>query len=161
MSSEQTTNKDVPGVVMRPPFIFAVFLALGIALHLTWPVTMVTTSFPLRVGLGASLALLGVVLAMSGRFQLRRARTQSSPFRPATSVVVEGPYRFSRNPMYLGMSLIYAGIAFGANSAWMLGLLIPLLIVLHYGVIVREEAYLERKFGNSYLEYRKAVRRWI
>jgi protein-S-isoprenylcysteine O-methyltransferase Ste14 len=93
--------------------------------------------------------------------QFGRAKTPPNPGRASTTLVIEGPFRFTRNPMYLGLTLIYVGIAFAANSAWLLGLTAPLLIVMHFGVIVREEAYLERKFGDAYLQYRKTVRRWF
>jgi protein-S-isoprenylcysteine O-methyltransferase Ste14 len=161
MPASPAPGRDVPGVITLPPFIYLGFLALGIALQLVWPAALVSTSFPLRVGIAVSLGLLGIALGVSGVDRFRRAGTARRPTRPATALVVDGPYRFTRNPMYLGMTLLYAGIALGANSPWILGLLVPLLIVLHYGVIFREEAYLERKFGDAYRKYKATVRRWL
>jgi protein-S-isoprenylcysteine O-methyltransferase Ste14 len=93
--------------------------------------------------------------------QFERAGTNHGTHKPATALVTGGLNRFSRNPIYISLSLIYAGIALLANSAWALVLLVPLLIVMHYGVIVREERYLEMKFGEDYRRYKAAVRRWL
>ena len=161
MATASTPRPDVPGVLILPRFLYLGFLVAGAGLQVLWPAALVSTSFPLRVGLGVAVGLLGALIALSGRLQLRRAGTEPPPNRPATALVVDGPYRYTRNPLYLGMTLLYAGIALGANSAWILGLLVPLLIVLHYGVIFREEAYLERKFGDAYRAYKATVRRWL
>ncbi len=93
--------------------------------------------------------------------QFRRHNTSFKPHEPSTALITEGPYRFSRNPMYLALSLLYAGIGIAADSPWTLALLVPLLIVLHYGVIIREERYLERKFADAYRRYKSSTRRWL
>lgn len=91
----------------------------------------------------------------------RSARTSFDVRKPTTVLITDGPFRFSRNPGYLALSLLYAGIAVIADSLWVLALLAPALFVMHYGVIAREELYLERKFGSQYLEYKARVRRWL
>lgn len=92
---------------------------------------------------------------------MESVHTNVHPSLPATTLVVAGPFRFSRNPMYLARTLLYVGLALLANALWVLAALVPLLIVMHYGVIKREERYLERQFGDAYLQYRAAVRRWL
>jgi protein-S-isoprenylcysteine O-methyltransferase Ste14 len=81
--------------------------------------------------------------------------------RPTTTIVDGGPYRFTRNPIYLGMALGLVGLAIAFNSVWLLLALVPFALVIHYGVVAREEAYLERKFGDVYRGYRARVRRWL
>ncbi len=81
--------------------------------------------------------------------------------QPTAALVSRGPYRFSRNPIYLSMSLLHAGIAIAADNIWMLGLLPPVMLIINYGVIVREEAYLERAFGDEYRAYKTRARRWL
>jgi protein-S-isoprenylcysteine O-methyltransferase Ste14 len=97
--------------------------------------------------------------AALGRF--RRAGTPVETYRPTTALVTEGIYRRTRNPMYVALTLLYAGIGFAANSLWTLGFLPPLLLVMRYGVIAREERYLTRRFGTRYLDYQGSVRRWL
>jgi protein-S-isoprenylcysteine O-methyltransferase Ste14 len=161
MTESPATSRDVAGVLAPPPLIYMGFLIAGIGLQVVWPAALVSTIFALRVGIGSALGLLGMAISISGVLQFRRSGTEYHPNRPATALVMDGPYRLTRNPMYMGLTLLYGGIALGANSAWILGLLVPLLIVLHYGVIFREEAYLERKFGDAYREYKAKVRRWL
>ena len=80
---------------------------------------------------------------------------------PTTAIVEAGPYRFTRNPIYLGMFLGLVGLAIGFDSLWLLATLVPFALVIRYGVVAREEAYLERKFGDAYRHYRTRVRRWL
>ena len=80
---------------------------------------------------------------------------------PSTTVVTTGLYRLSRNPIYLGLAALYLGLAFAANSGWAVILLLPILAVMRYGVIAREERYLEAKFGDDYRAYKARVRRWL
>ena len=91
----------------------------------------------------------------------RRARTSPIPIRPTTALVTNGPYRFSRNPMYLSLVLLYVGLALRLNDFWVLALAPVVIVLVHYLAIVREEQYLERKFGQEYLDYKARVRRWL
>jgi protein-S-isoprenylcysteine O-methyltransferase Ste14 len=96
-----------------------------------------------------------------GARRFSAAGTNIPPTLPTTALVVTGPYRWSRNPLYLAMILVYVGLGIAALSLWALLLAVPLVLLLNYGVIIREEAYLERKFGADYRAYRERVRRWI
>jgi protein-S-isoprenylcysteine O-methyltransferase Ste14 len=91
----------------------------------------------------------------------RRARTPVDPYTPSEAIVTDGPYRFTRNPAYLGMALTYAGIAIASNAPWALVPLPVAIAVIDRGVIAREERYLERKFGTPYVDYKRRVRRWM
>ena len=101
----------------------------------------------------------GLLLAAFRRF--KAVGTNIPTWQPTTALATDGIYRLSRNPIYLGLTLIYAGIAIAAGSFWPLLLLVPLLVIMRYGVIGREEAYLERLFGDAYRDYQRRVRRWI
>ena len=92
---------------------------------------------------------------------MRRADTPISPEEPVSSLVTDGPFRYTRNPGYLGIAMTYAGLASLANALWAILLLPATLFVIQRGVIEREERYLERKFGEEYLRYKARVRRWI
>lgn len=152
-------DADNPGVVARPPLIYLGFLALGFMLDAVWPAAFVTNDVQYPVG--AVLIVAGVALTAMAIRQFRRAGTSVETSRPVNALVTNGLYRLSRNPIYIALSLIHAGIAIAADNAWALVSLIPVLIILHYGVILREERYLERKFGEEYRRYRGSVRRWL
>jgi protein-S-isoprenylcysteine O-methyltransferase Ste14 len=152
-------QNDSPGVITIPPFIYLFFLAVGSALDFLFPVALLSNPVQYTVGL-ALIAASGVLLPfVLGRF--RASGTNLDVRKPTTAIISDGPYRFSRNPAYLSLSLLYAGIGVAADSVWIFGLLLPTLVVMHYGVIAREERYLEAKFGEEYLRYKRSVRRWI
>lgn len=111
---------------------------------------------------GAALCFAAALVLVATAFvRFRAAGTHVEPWRPTTAIVKTGVYRFTRNPMYLAMTLAYLGVALLADSGIAITLLVPLLICVHYGVIVREERYLARKFGAEYETYKASVRRWI
>ncbi|HUA77361.1 MAG TPA: isoprenylcysteine carboxylmethyltransferase family protein, partial [Acetobacteraceae bacterium] len=105
--------------------------------------------------------LIGVLLAMSAFVRFRLAGTTVRPDRASSALVVRGPYRFTRNPMYLGMTLAYGGVALAAQSLWALLLLPAVLWLIRTRVIAREEAFLRERFGDAYVEYQSRVRRWL
>jgi len=145
-------------VVARPPIVYLVSILVGVGINLVWPVQL----FPYAVEpLGSLLTLLAVVLFVLSVREFRKARTPIRTRKPVTAVIATGPYRFSRNPIYLSFTLLQLGIGMWANSAWVVGMLIPTLVLMSYGVIAREERYMEQKFGDEYLRYRAAVRRWV
>ena len=92
---------------------------------------------------------------------MKQAGTNVNHLQPATSLVITGPFRFSRNPLYLSLTILFAGLSLVVNTLWGFIALVPVLVVLHFGVILREERYLEAKFGESYRQYRSQVRRWF
>lgn len=148
---------DNPGVIAPPPLIFAGPLALGLLLQRFFPKKFL----PRWIGitLGSLGIIVGAMLIQGGIRAMFSAQTNVDPHKPATTVVTGGPYRYTRNPLYMGLTLIYAGIALLANALWVLLLLPVVLAVMIYGVIKREEQYLERKFGEQYLSYKARVRR--
>jgi protein-S-isoprenylcysteine O-methyltransferase Ste14 len=110
---------------------------------------------------GVVLLALSYAIARAAEAAFRRVGTNIRPDQPTLSIVTDGPFRFTRNPLYVATTGMYAGMALLFNALWPLVLLIPMLAFLDWGVIRREERYLEAKFGDSYREYRKRVRRWI
>jgi protein-S-isoprenylcysteine O-methyltransferase Ste14 len=152
-------DRDTPGVVAPPPLIYLGGLAIGFGLEAILP----GGSFPAVVswGLGGILVGAGAVLQGSFVTWFRRAGTPVPPYAPTTALVTDGPYRLSRNPGYLGFTLMYAGIALLADAPWVLLPLPVVLVVMQRGVIVREERYLERLFGQEYLDFRARTRRWL
>lgn len=159
MDDNLQDNQDNPGVIAPPPLIFAVMLAVGLLLQRFFPKKFL----PRRAGIipGAMCIGLAIVLIRSGFQEMRAAKTNVNPTMPATTIVTDGPFRYTRNPLYLGFTLMYAGISFLANALWAILLLPIALLVMIYGVIMREERYLERKFGEQYLSYKARVRRWF
>jgi len=111
--------------------------------------------------LGGAVFAAGFALAVWAIVTFRRAGTRVETHKPTTTIVAGGPYRLTRNPIYLGMFLGQTGLAIGFDSLWILLMLVPFYAVIRYGVVAREEAYLEGKFGDSYLRYKSAVRRWL
>jgi protein-S-isoprenylcysteine O-methyltransferase Ste14 len=152
-------SPDAPGVVAPPPLVYLTGLAAGFGLEALLP----SASLPgaLRWPLGGALLLGGLALARSFVAAFHRADTAVHPGRPTTAIVTSGPYRLTRNPGYLGMTLVYAGIAVLSGALWPFATLVPTLILVDRGVIAREERYLERKFGAEYLRYKAKVRRWL
>ena len=146
------------GVVAPPPLIYALPLIAGLLFQHWHPVGFVPSA--LAAPLGITFLVLGLI-GGPAVFAFRRAGTSPEPWRATTALVTAGPYRFTRNPMYLGLTLIYVGVAVWANALWPIVLLPAVLVVMHYGVIKREERYLERIFGDEYREYRRRVRRWL
>lgn len=159
MPATLAPQEDKPGVPMAPPLFFAIPLLVALGVELLRP-TSLLEGWP-RWMMGAAFVAAGLALAVAGYRTQTRAGTDPIPFHPSTAIVSGGPYRFTRNPMYVGFTLATIGIAFLAGSLWML-IVAPLGIVLiDRLVVVREERYLERKFGDDYLSYKRRVRRWL
>ncbi len=155
----QTTEHDNAGVIAPPPFIFAGALGLGLLLQGIVPLRFAPRRR--RPFTGIFLAASGLMLGMMAFRTMRRAQTSPNPGKPVTTIVTTGPFQLSRNPIYLSMALLYSGIAVLRNALWPLLLLPVVLRIMNRGVIDREEAYLERKFGEQYLTYKQRVRRWL
>ena len=152
-------SRDTAGVPFPPPLAFVVGLLVGLALELVAP----TDDPPAwaRILSGAFGLACWLVLDGGAMQRFRRADTPAIPFTPTRALVTDGVYRYTRNPMYLGMALLYIGIALAAGLIWALVLLPVVILVIDRLVIAREEPYLERKFGDEYLAYRERTRRWI
>jgi protein-S-isoprenylcysteine O-methyltransferase Ste14 len=152
---------DVAGVIALPPLIFLGFLAAAAVLEAVVPFPLLAApAFP-RYLAGAALAAGGFAMIAMGTRRFQAAGTNIPPTLPTTALVVDGIYRRTRNPLYLGTTLVYLGLAVAAGSLWTIGLLVPLMWVMNVGVVAREERYLERKFGDAYRAYKARVRRWI
>ena len=153
------SERDAPKVITFPPLVYVPFLAMGIVLDFLFPLPLLPNRVQYLVGF-AVIAVSGLIMPFV-LLEFRKARTNFGPRKPTTAIITTGPYRFSRNPSYVGLTLVYVGIGIATDSIWILGLLIPAIVVMHYGVIVREERYLENKFGEEYLRYKRSVRRWL
>ena len=153
---------DHAEVAVMPPLLFLGALALGSALSLVVPIGPGPGSAnALALTVGLTFVAIGFALVALSVRNFRRAGTSVVPTEPATTLVVTGPYRFTRNPIYVGFVLAYFGLAIVLTSMWVLLLLIPVLVILQRGVVAREEDYLERQFGEAYRKYKARVPRWL
>jgi protein-S-isoprenylcysteine O-methyltransferase Ste14 len=156
---ESAQPRDTAGVVAPPPLIFLAGLAAGFGLEAL--LEGGTLPAALRWPVGGLALLAGIALQTSFMVAFNRKGTSVEPWKPTTAIVTTGPYRLTRNPAYLGMALIYVGIALLADAPWVLVPLPVVLVVIDRSVIAREERYLERKFGQEYLDFKSRRRRWI
>jgi protein-S-isoprenylcysteine O-methyltransferase Ste14 len=150
------------GVRAFPPLIAAIGIAIGLALTFLYPVPLVEPpTTRVMIGVGIVFIVLFLTLAVSANVTFRRAGTPANPYAPTTALTVHGPYRLTRNPMYLGLVLMTVGLALVMNSMWLILVAVPVLLALRNLVIVHEERYLEEKFGDDYRAYKQRVRRWL
>jgi protein-S-isoprenylcysteine O-methyltransferase Ste14 len=155
-----TGTNDRSNAVIRPPFAWALAFAAGLAIDRLYPLRWIPATWP-NVWIGGIVFVAAFALAIWAIITFRRAGTRVETTKPTMAIVTHGPYRFTRNPIYLGMFLGQTGLAIGFDNPWILAMLIPFYLVLRYGVVAREEAYLGRKFGDVYLDYKSRVRRWL
>ena len=151
---------DTANVIFRPPFAWAVAVLAGLALNWLLPLPFIPAAVPAG-GLGALVFALALALFAWAIVTVTRAGSNVPTTRPTTAIVESGPYRFTRNPIYLSMFLGLIGLGIAFDNLWLLMMLVLFAIVIRYGVVAREEAYLERKFGDVYRGYRSRVRRWL
>lgn len=154
--------RDNAGVIAPPPLIAAATVVLGLALDRAAPayVLSVLLNFPARIVIALLLAAAGGALALAAEVGFRRAGTAAMPWRPSTAIVIGGVYAYMRNPMYVGLALVTAAIAVALASDWTLVLMLPAAAIMHFGVVRREERYLEAKFGDAYRRYKANVPRY-
>ena len=155
------TSSDTSGVRFPPPLVYAGGFAAGYAAHRLLPIPLWPGPTPVGSLLGWGLLVVGVLLAVGSAYLFRRAGTTPNPAKPTSALVLSGPYRFTRNPMYLGMAILYVGGTLLLNDPWPLAFLPVVMALVRRYVIAREEAYLERKFADEYRAYKARVRRWI
>jgi protein-S-isoprenylcysteine O-methyltransferase Ste14 len=156
---EVADAQETAGVIAPPPLIVLGGLALAITANWLYPIPW--TTFRFRPSIGALLVVAAVVLMMASIRELRAADTPVQTRQPTRAIISTGPYRFSRNPVYLSFAILQLGIAVWTGSAWFLVSLVLTMLVITMGVIMREERYLERKFGDIYIGYKRKVRRWL
>ncbi len=161
-TGQQGGDPETVDVIARPPFLFLGCLVLGFVLDrmLPLPLSLPESAVP-RWTAGGVLIILGVAIFAAGARNFSRAATPVPSTRPVRTLVTTGIHGWSRNPIYIGMFLIYGSIGIAAPSPWILILTLPLAITIRYGVVAREEAYLERRFGDAYRDYKTRVRRWM
>jgi protein-S-isoprenylcysteine O-methyltransferase Ste14 len=152
-------NLDHADVRIPPPLIYIAGFVLGLVLERLFPLT-VLPKIPSRIT-AVLCIVLGVTISVWSVGLFRRERTSFVPIKPTTTLVIYGPYHFSRNPMYFGLVCLYGGLALWLSVFWALILLSGVVVLIQQYVIIREEQYLERKFGDEYLRYKASVRRWI
>lgn len=161
-ASQQAADNATAGVRVRPPLLYLGCLLLGLVLDLFLPLPVFSSGAGLiRWTTGGGLILTGAAIVAACARNFARAVTPVPSNQPVRALVTTGLHGWSRNPIYVGMFLIYAGIGIAAASPWVLALLLPLVIVIRYWVVAREEAYLEQRFGDAYHDYKARVRRWL
>ena len=151
---------DTAQVIIRPPLGWGLAVLAGLALNWLVPLPFLLADLPAG-WLGGMVFLLALGLFAWAIVTITTAGSNVPTNLPTTTIVESGPYRFTRNPIYLGMFLGLIGLAISFDNLWLLMLLVPFALVIRYGVVAREEAYLERKFGDVYRGYRSRVRRWL
>ena len=157
-----TEARDSAGVIAPPPLIALAAVVLGLALDWLIPAYVVSVLLSLteRIIIGAMLIAAGGALAIPAMRGFRSAGTHVEPWKPSSALVTGGIFGWLRNPMYVGLALIVAGLGIALASDWMLVMLVPTVLLLHFGVVKREERYLEAKFGDAYRAYKERVPRY-
>ena len=150
---------SVANRVVRPPLVVLASLLSGALLTVVWPLSFVPHT--LRLPVGGVLVAMAVALFSYSIKQFRMAGTPVPGNKPTTAIVRTGPYRFSRNPIYLAFFAFHLGLAILVNSLWLVATLIPSVAIIAVVVVPREERYLTVRFGTEYLKYKAAVRRWL
>ena len=153
-------NADNPGVIAFPPLVWLVGAVISALVHF-FVIRLPIMSYGACLVCGIVLVVLAPGLALSAVVIMKKAGTNVNPSEPALTIVRGGPYRFTRNPMYLALCLLQVALGFFLND-WITQLfVVPLALIMHYGVILREERYLTAKFGEPYLQLKRDVRRWL
>lgn len=155
-------RSDTAGVIAPPPLLALIAIVLGLVLDWLLPAYLlgVLLSWGTRILLGVELIVAGLVLAILAERQFRRAGTEVKPWKPSTTVVTTGIFAYVRNPMYVGGTAFVLGLAILLASDWMVVMTVVLALVLHFGVVLREERYLTAKFGEPYVRYLQTVPRY-
>ena len=155
----ENEKKDIAGVIAPPPLIFLPAILVGLGLE--WLVRADTNLGRIGLYVGLALIVVSVIIAVLARRQFLKGGTSLRVEVPSTAILSTGPYRFSRNPLYLTLAMLQVGIGLALGFAWIVVMVVPAVLLTRFGVIAREERYLERKFGEEYLSYKNRVRRWF
>jgi protein-S-isoprenylcysteine O-methyltransferase Ste14 len=150
---------DNPGVIAFPPLIWLMNAVISVLVHLL--IRLPIMSYGICLVCAVVLIILAPTLALSALRTMKAGGTNVHPSEPTLTIVRGGPFRFTRNPMYLALCLLQLALGFFLNDWITLLFVVPLALILHYGVVLREERYLAAKFGEPYLQYKREVRRWI
>ena len=152
-------HHDHSGAITLPPVLFLTAFAVGLGLDHMWPASFLPEG--IQVVLAAALMAASAIIVLFTARMFFKHDTTIHVHRATTALITGGPFKFSRNPAYVALVLLYLGAAVAVDSAWVVAMVVPAVAALHYGVIVREERYLERIFGDDYRWYRSRVRRWL
>ena len=155
-----TNDNDNPGVIAFPPLIWLVSAGISMMVHF-FLVRLPIMNYRASLICGIVLVILAPTLAFSALVTMKTAGTNVNPAKPALTIVRGGPFRFTRNPMYLALCLLQIALGFFLNDWITMLFVVPVALILHYGVILREERYLSAKFGEPYVELKRDVRRWL
>jgi protein-S-isoprenylcysteine O-methyltransferase Ste14 len=157
-----TNARDTAGVIAPPPLIAAATIVFGLILDWLLPAYVLTAAltFPARIAIGVTIFAAGACFGVPAVLAFRSGDTHVEPWKPSTALVTGGIFRWLRNPMYVGLALGVAGVAIALASDWTLVLLLPAAVVMHVGVVKREERYLDAKFGDAYRGYKAQVPRY-
>ncbi len=153
------TPEDRPDVSIKPAWYFIIYFIMGVGFDTLFPAQVFPES--MRFTLGAGLVLLGALLNSTSIARFKKHHTHHALDKPAHTLVTDGPYRFSRNPIYLGYACLYVGLAIFLDNAWIFVLAAPLVATIHVVVVRPEEDYLAGKFGGEYHDYCGRVRPWL
>ena len=156
---DSTPNRPV--ILAPPPVLFFACLGAGCLLDWLWPIGSLGLGWAARAAVGGGLFLISFGVALLSFRVLMKNKTPIDPYKPATNIVREGPFRFSRNPLYGALLILLAALAALLNSFWLLLLLPVLIAMLDLGVVRPEERCLVEKFGDEYTDYMADVRRWL
>jgi protein-S-isoprenylcysteine O-methyltransferase Ste14 len=151
---------DHPNVIILPPLLILMAMAATVGLHLLVPLP-IDGPRSVTIGVGLGIAALALAFAAWGRRTMIRGGTNVRPTLPTVAIVTGGPFRFSRNPLYVTVTIAYVGLSIALGTWWWVVVLIPVALLLHFGVVLREEIYLENKFGDGYRAYKQRVRRYL
>ena len=155
-----TRSADAPDILILPPVLIGGTLVAGVVIHYAfWTVTLLPTM--LAGVLGVMIVVAAGMLAHSAHLAMKRVGTNVLPTRPTLALATDGPYRFTRNPLYVASIGVYLGVTLWVDALAPFLLLFPMAWLLHWGVVLREEQYLSSKFGGAYAAYRSSVRRWL
>jgi len=158
--NDPSNERDAAAVRFPPPLVYLIAITAGVVLHWLVPLRVPISGSTRAIG-GVALAAAGFALMAGAIGLFRRIGQNPAPWTTTPEVLTSGVYRFTRNPMYVSMGLLQAAIGVGAANGWIL-LLVPIVLIEVYMIAIRhEEAYLERKFGATYLDYKQRVRRWL
>lgn len=155
-----TLEKDEKGASVKfpPPLIFLILMFAAYGMHYIWPIDISGSKLK-YIGIVMVLLGFGIVILVSQSF--KRVKTNIEPWKPTTTIISNGVFAYSRNPIYVAFCLITIGVGISLNSIWILFSVIPCVMLVYYIAIKKEEVYLEEKFGEEYLQYKSKVRRWL
>jgi protein-S-isoprenylcysteine O-methyltransferase Ste14 len=143
---------DSSGVIVFPPLLMGLALLIVGVLHWLWPLPVSVSMRPVTFVFGIVIGIMGAGLMAWGHRTLVKGGTNVSPLKPTTVIITTGPFRFTRNPLYVGAMILLLAFSLAIGTLWGLTVIVPVFFILHYGIILREERYLERKFGKSYIK---------